>query len=43
MFIKKKKVFLIDEMQSYIDENKDQLKNEHIDFSYLKANSTKFS
>ena len=33
---KKKESFSNDEMQSYIDENKDQLKNEHIDFSYLK-------
>ena len=33
---KKKESFSKDEMQSYINENKDQLKNEHIDFSYLK-------
>ena len=32
----KKESFSKDEMQSYINENKDKLKNEHIDFSYLK-------
>ena len=36
MFIKKKKSFSNDEIQSYINENKDKLKNEHADFSYLK-------
>ena len=36
MFIKKKESFSKDEVQSYINENKDRLKNEHIDFSYLK-------
>jgi len=33
---KKKENFTYDEIQSYINQNKDQLKNEHIDFSYLK-------
>ena len=33
---KKKESFSNDEIQSYINENKDKLKNEHIDFSYLK-------
>ena len=33
---KKKESFSKDEIQSYINENKDQLKYEHIDFSYLK-------
>ena len=33
---KKKESFSNDEIQSYINQNKDQLKNEHIDFSYLK-------
>ena len=33
---KKKESFSSDEIQSYINENKDKLKNEHIDFSYLK-------
>jgi len=33
---KKKESFSNDEIQSYINKNKDQLKNEHIDFSYLK-------
>ena len=33
---KKKESFSNDEIQSYIKENKDKLKNEHIDFSYLK-------
>jgi len=33
---KKKESFSNDEIQSYINENKDKLKNEHINFSYLK-------
>ena len=33
---KKKESFSNDEIQSYIKENKDKLKNEHINFSYLK-------
>ena len=33
---KKKESFSNKEIQSYIDENKDQLKNDHIDFSYIK-------
>jgi len=33
---KKKESFTNKEIQSYIDENKDQLKNDHIDFSYIK-------
>ena len=33
---KKKESFSNDEIQSYVNKNKDQLKNEHIDFSYLK-------
>jgi len=32
----KKESFSDDEIQSYINKNKDKLKNEHIDFSYLK-------
>ena len=36
MFIKKKKAFLTMKYNLYINENKDKLKNEHIDFSYLK-------
>jgi peptidyl-prolyl cis-trans isomerase D len=33
---KKKESFSNDEIQTYINDNKDKLKNEHIDFSYLK-------
>ena len=33
---KKKESFSNAEIESYLNENKDQLKNEHIDFSYLK-------
>ena len=33
---KKKESFSSDEIQAYINDNKDKLKNEHIDFSYLK-------
>ena len=33
---KKKESFSNDEIKLYVNENKDQLKNEHIDFSYLK-------
>ena len=33
---KKKESFTNKEIKSYIDENKDQLKNDHIDFSYIK-------
>ena len=33
---KKKESFTNKEIQSYIDKNKDQLKNDHIDFSYIK-------
>ena len=33
---KKKESFSSDEIQTYINDNKDKLKYEHIDFSYLK-------
>ena len=33
---KKRESFTNKEIQSYVDENKDQLKNDHIDFSYIK-------
>ena len=33
---KKKESFTDKEIQSYVNENKDQLKNDHIDFSYIK-------
>lgn len=36
---KKKESFSNDEIESYVNENKEQLKNDYIDFSYLKLTS----